>query len=392
MAADAQAEAGDHRGAPLTLQVDPAAPDAADGIAAQLAGCDPALVLLFGAPGAALDDLARGLRARLPVSCRLAGCSSAGEIGPAGYVTDCAVVVAFPAQAFRAELLVLADLPQIPVSDWMMRLRRMHAGFQPDPRRRVFGLLLADGLAGQEDVLVSTIDAALPGLPVLGGSAGDGLDFRRTTIIADAVVDSGIAVLALVETDLDIREVTFAHFSASEVRAVVTAAIPERRIILELNAEPAAQEYARLTGLAPDHLTPTEFARHPLMLRMGKCHHVRAIAGVTPEGGLSLMSAIDTGTVLRLGRAEDLTGGFARTLDALPHRPMMVLGFDCILRRLALERAGLTGMMSDLFARYRVAGFSTYGEQHSGMHVNQTFVGLAFLPPPARDDPHAAAR
>ena len=58
----------------------------------------------------------------------------------------------------------------------------------------------------------------------------------------------------------------------------------------------------------------------------------------------------------------------------------MVLGFDCILRRLALEREGLAQRMSDLLARYRVAGFNTYGEQHSGMHVNQTFVGLAFMP------------
>ena len=36
--------------------------------------------------------------------------------------------------------------------------------------------------------------------------------------------------------------------------------------------------------------------------------------------------------------------------------------------------------MAELFARYRVAGFNTYGEQHSGMHVNQTFVGLALMP------------
>ena len=30
-----------------------------------------------------------------------------------------------------------------------------------------------------------------------------------------------------------------------------------------------------------------------------------------------------------------------------------------------------------------MAGFNTYGEQHGGLHVNQTFVGLAFLEPDA---------
>ena len=46
--------------------------------------------------------------------------------------------------------------------------------------------------------------------------------------------------------------------------------------------------------------------------------------------------------------------------------------------------------MSDLFTRFRVAGFNTYGEQHSGMHVNQTFVGLAFMDHGAPGDSHAA--
>ncbi|MDO5704169.1 MAG: FIST N-terminal domain-containing protein [Paracoccus sp. (in: a-proteobacteria)] len=366
---------------PLTVEVRADAPDAAARIVALVAPCDPAIVLIFGPQGTAFEAVARGLRARLPANCTIAGCSSAGEIGPCGYASGSVVAVAFPSATFRGQAMVLRDLPFLPVSDWMADLRRMQAAFRPDPRRKTFGILLADGLAGQEDVLVATIEAALPALPVLGGSAGDGLDFRRTTLIADGEVTTDVAVFLMVETDLSVAEVTFAHFSLSDTLAVVTDAIPERRLILELNAEPAAAEYARLTGIPQDRLTPTEFARHPLLLKMGKRHHVRAIRGITEEGGLSLLSAIDTGTVLRLGRAEDLIHGFVGAIEALPRPPLMVLGFDCILRRLAIERAGLSATMSDMFARYRIAGFSTYGEQHSGMHVNQTFVGLAFMPP-----------
>ncbi|MDN3712767.1 FIST C-terminal domain-containing protein [Paracoccus cavernae] len=93
------------------------------------------------------------------------------------------------------------------------------------------------------------------------------------------------------------------------------------------------------------------------------------------------MSSIEAGTILRLGRVEDMTQGFADTLSALPRPPVMVLGFDCILRRLAIERAGMREEMSEIFARFRVAGFNTYGEQHNGMHVNQTFVGMALMQP-----------
>lgn len=41
----------------------------------------------------------------------------------------------------------------------------------------------------------------------------------------------------------------------------------------------------------------------------------------------------------------------------------------------------MTDVMADLFGRYRICGFNTYGEQISGMHVNQTFVGLALMEP-----------
>lgn len=375
---------------PVAVQADRKGADPGRVLLDGLRGADPGLVLVFGADGSDLTALDAVLRAGLPDGCVIVGCSSAGEIGPAGYATDSIVAIGFPSAHFRATALVLPRLDALPVSDWMAALRRLHAGFGPDPQRSLFGLLLVDGLAGQEDVLVATIDAALPSVPTLGGSAGDGLSFRQTWLLAQGQVITNAAVFLLVETDLAVSEVTFAHFSPTATRVVVTAAIPEKRRILELNAEPAAAEYARLTGIAPDALTPSEFARHPLLLRMGRHHHVRAISAQTEDGGLSLMSAIDTGTVLTLGRAEDMTQGFAEALASLPRPPLMVLGFDCILRRLALEREGLGDQMSDLLIRYRVAGFNTYGEQHSGMHVNQTFVGLAFMPGTDPTAPRAA--
>ncbi|WEF24366.1 FIST N-terminal domain-containing protein [Paracoccus sp. S3-43] len=375
---------------PVAVQADRGQADHGRILLDGLRGANPALVLVFGAHGPELAALDAALRAGLPEGCVIAGCSSAGEIGPSGYASGSVIAIGFPAAHFRASALVLPDLDALPVSDWMAALRRLQAGFGPDPQRSLFGLLLVDGLAGQEDALVATIDAALPSVPTLGGSAGDGLLFRQTWLLAQGEVVTNAAVFLLVETDLAVSEVTFAHFSPTDRRVVVTAAIPEKRRILELNAEPAAEEYARLTGIARDALTPTEFARHPLLLRMGRHHHVRAISAQTADGGLSLMSAIDTGTVLTLGRAEDMTQGFAEALAALPRPPLMVLGFDCILRRLALEREGLRDQMSDLLARYRVAGFNTYGEQHSGMHVNQTFVGLAFMPNADEAAPDAA--
>ncbi|MEF9604751.1 GfdT, partial [Paracoccus sp. PXZ] len=234
--------------------------------------------------------LGAALRELLGQGCRVVGCSSVGEIGPGGYCAETVTALGFPAASFRVGVCVLRDQALVPVSEWMSTLRRFHADFRPDLRRSSFGVLLADALARQEDVLTATLDAAIPGLPIVGGSSAEGMRFEPTCQMLDGVAHPGAALFLLVETDLAAAEVSFSHFSPTDRRAVVTAADRHNRIIMELNGEPAAQEYARLAGIPVDALTPTEFARHPLLLRTGRRHHVRAIRAITPEGGLQLLS------------------------------------------------------------------------------------------------------
>lgn len=351
---------------------------------AELAPADPALVLLFASPSAVLPQLADALHKGLPGACRVVGCSSAGELSCEGYSNGTAVAIGFPAASFRGEVLVLDDLSRLPVSTWMNGLRDLLADFRPDPARRLFGVLLVDGLSQQEEVLVATLDAALPHVMVLGGSAGDGINFSQTCVIVDDAALRDVAVFCLIETDLEVRDLIFDHFRATDTRMIVTRANPAQRLLLEINAEPAAEEYARIVGVPVAELSPLVFARHPLLVNMGGRYFVRSIRQRTEDGGLLLMSSIDTGAVMSLGLAEDLTEGFEAMLRDLPSTPSLILSFDCILRRLAMEHAGLGTAFKDIFSRYNMAGFNTYGEQHGGMHMNQTFVGLAFLEPPMR--------
>jgi hypothetical protein len=151
-------------------------------------------------------------------------------------------------------------------------------------------------------------------------------------------------------------------------------------VIRTINAEPAAEEYARLIGMPEAALGPQAFAAHPLLMRQAGRHVVRAIQAVTADRGLSLMSSVETGTTMTLGRAENPTESLAARMGELG-RTALILGFDCVLRRIALEQAGLGESIGQIYRDHRVVGFNTYGEQHGGLHVNQTFVGLAFLEP-----------
>jgi hypothetical protein len=56
----------------------------------------------------------------------------------------------------------------------------------------------------------------------------------------------------------------------------------------------------------------------------------------------------------------------------------MVLGFDCVLRRLDARNRQVFRDISELYRTNKVIGFGTYGEQYRSMHLNQTFTGIAF--------------
>jgi hypothetical protein len=87
---------------------------------------------------------------------------------------------------------------------------------------------------------------------------------------------------------------------------------------------------------------------------------------------------------LTLGRGKEIIRTLETGLavsDKDGEAPDFILGFDCYLRKLEIERKGLDGNASEQFRLHRVVGFSTYGEQHLGVHVNQTFVGVAFFRP-----------
>ena len=104
---------------------------------------------------------------------------------------------------------------------------------------------------------------------------------------------------------------------------------------------------------------------------------------VAPNGDLVFFSAIDEGLVLTLAEAQDMAAHLEGELTALARdtAPAAILACDCVLRRIEAQEKQLFGKISDILGRHRVTGFSTYGEQHGAVHVNQTMTGVAIYPP-----------
>lgn len=344
-----------------------------------------ALVLLFAGEGA---DLPR-LLARAPSlfgRCPIAGCTTAGELGEGGYADRSLVAVAFPEGGFAARTVLIDPVEAIDSRDMIARLQEARqdlwrgAGEMPQE----LAILLVDGMSGREEHLVASLAGGLGPVRIVGGSAGDWRAFRRTQVFCGQQLrDRSAAVLCLLRSRMAMRPFSFNSARPSRTQMVVTAADPAARAVLRINDEPAAAEYARLLDCDLGDLGPQMFATRPVMVRAGGRHFVRAIRGVGPEASLQFFGAVAEGMVLTLAKESDMAAHLADSLAGLSEggAPRMVLGFDCIFRRMDAEARQQMRPISDLLAAHRVAGFSTYGEQTGGMHVNQTLTGVAFYDP-----------
>ena len=366
--------------------------DVADPIGEIQSGLGPGpfeLVLLFINNQADFPALARQASAQLPAN-HVVACTTAGEIGETGYEEGQIVALAFGASQFRACCYPIDlshwDNPQSE-TDRLIRTRVALEENAPDFGSE-FAFVVVDGLSLREDELTGALAPGLGSMQLFGGSAGDGTEFRHTYIALDGEVMENAAIVSVVRSACPIKVFSLNHLSPTDVKMVVTDADPRHRIVREINAEPAAREYARIVGKMPEQLDQFTFAAHPVVVQVGARHHVRAIQRVNEAGELVFFSAIDDGMVLTLAESEDMASHLERELSRLSEdqEPQAILGCDCILRRLEAGQRQQLHKVSEVLRAHNVRGFSTYGEQSGGLHVNHTMTGVAIYPP-SPDDP-----
>ena len=340
-----------------------------------------ALLTLFVSPMFDFEAVAAEAQREYP-DCTVVACTTAGEIGQSGYDEGLMVATGYPRADFACIAILIDDLdsydPQETIDRIAVNRVRLQEAHSDKPSS--FAFLMVDGLSRREDVLSATIAPALRDTPLFGASAGDGLDFRHTRVALNGLVREKAAVLMQVRSRHRMVVFSHDHFAPSDVRMVVTEADPERRIVKSINAEPAAREYARIVGMDPEQLDRFTFAAHPVVVRLGDKHHVRAIQQVNDKGELVFFSAIDEGMVLTVAHPQGMRENLLDLLETLSRdgRPSNVIACDCILRRIEAERSQEIRALSGLLSDFNVTGFSTYGEQVGSLHVNQTMTGVAF--------------
>lgn len=353
-------------------------------IARAIAGRDLAGGMLFCSSRYPRDELAGHIREHLG-DFPLVGCTSAGELTSRGYDTDSLEFVGFPADAFTMRILHVTDLDGFDREGARRQIRHLAANarqesvFLGDALNQI-ALFLVDGLSHREEILTMTVQDALGEIPLIGGSSGDGLTFSQTGLLFDGQFHSDAALIAVLTSARPMHVFSENYYQPGPAKMVVTDADPEKRIVHEINAAPAAEEYRRLAGNPVDALDTAFFAAHPPMVRTGGTYHVRSIQSANADGSLTFYCAVDNGIVLTIGEPVDRIAQLAQFFKNLGDEIGeidRVLCFDCVLNRIDAENRQLARQVSDIYAANRVTGFNTYGEQFRAAHVNQTLSGLA---------------
>lgn len=316
-------------------------------------------------------------------SNNIIACTTAGEVCCGRYENKSIAGLSFKGEDFLFEKITLEDLENLDEELLKSSVETVKENENKlGAAAKSFGIVLIDGLSIKEEILCGFIGGIVGDIPVVGGSAGDGLEFNKTLVFGNKEFKDNSAVILFVTTTIPFEVFKIQHFKESDLKLVITEADPENRIVKEINGEPAAKAYSDLLGIDISEFSPTVYSRYPLMLKVGDEYFVRSIQKVNEDQSLTFYCAIDNGLVLTVADKKSLvanaTDFFQNVAERNVGNPECTLLFECILRRLEVMEMPNKAEVFELYEKNKTIGFHTYGEQFGNIHINQTLVGVVF--------------
>ncbi|GHV06195.1 hypothetical protein AGMMS50229_10550 [Campylobacterota bacterium] len=345
-------------------------------VSAQINGDDLSVVMVFCTHEYDLVALGKALEATF--NAPIIGCTTMGELlGSDGYMQNSLVCASIKSPDLKVSPIFIENLNEFAQTENPKELNDLAKA----DKNKNFMMLLIDGLSAMEERVLSRITETVKGVQLIGASAGDGLRMENTFVYFDGEFHRSAAVLAHFQTDLPFGFFHIHHFEPTDVRIVITAMNEATRTVFEINGLPAAEEYARTLGVTVDGLTRELYSANPLLLRVGGRYFARSIKTINPDGSITFLCALDRGLVMTLGRTkaiiENLKNELAHIKATIPNLAF-IFGSDCGLRRVEVSDLGLQQEAKEAISGYPFIGFSTYGEQLGGIHMNHTLIALAF--------------
>lgn len=351
---------------------------------AQLVGAEPMAVFFFCGDdhdGLAIDAK---LRTLFP-SAEVIGCTTAGEYTNKAYGQNGVSVMTLGRSKVVRCAAAMAEFDKGASVDVSVNeaCRALAQKLQVDLREldpaSWIGIVLNEGMKGNEEAVNATLGFVAPFLSFLGGSAGDNLKAKETRVFYQGVESMCGSVILLME--LAVPHVIVKSCSLEPTATKLLVNKVQGRVVYEIDGQLAVARYAEIVGSTPEQLNHPVFMANPLGVVIDGEPWVRAPIAVLPDGGLLFGCAIHEGSQLFLLRSTDLVGDTNRALQKgaaeLGREPSSALVFNCAHRFVEIQVKKLEPGFCEAISHYPVAGFNSYGESWLA-HMNQTMIALLF--------------
>lgn len=321
----------------------------------------------------------------------LIGCTTDGELsGTLGFQEDSITITVIAGHGLRAAVGVGENLSVDPVVAVASAVDALTIG----PDRPALVITLPEGLSRcGADVVIGALNERLgPGIPIVGGTAGDQWNFRRTLqFVGGRVLQDCVPLLAIFG-DLHASMGVSSGWVPIGHRGTVTDA--EGPVVRTIDGVPAMAFYQRYLG---PYIEATPEYPLGIFLSGGGQPVLRApIRSDSATGAITFTGDVPVGAVVQISEAarEDMLDACRRSaeaaLDGLEGRPVAAgLVFSCAARKQLLgTRTGAeVEILSALLpSNAPISGFYTYGEiaPVRGRVVadfhNETFVTVLLAP------------
>ena len=245
------------------------------------------------------------------------------------------------------------------------------------------GLIFFDGLCLGELIMKEFTTEKSLNMAFIGGAAADDLKFVKTLVSVDEKLSGdGLAVI-IMKMKIPFFFNHYVHYIPTGTSFTITKSDNMKRIVWEINGEPAASFYGKQIGVDPSRMDGGVFAKHPLgVANMGSVY-VRSPREVIDGNGIQFYCSIETGTSVQLLKQGDIISHAQNSLVNAGKYLSGIQGsilFNCVLRYLELKELNKLDDFNNVFNKNSLIGFNTYGEELF-THHNQTLTAVFFGTP-----------
>jgi len=252
----------------------------------------------------------------------------------------------------------------------------------PNCSKDSFAISLICGLLTAEENILSLMYHIIkdPDFMIAGGSAGDDLKFKATSVSLNGEVTQNGAVILFVKTHSKFKIFKENIFCKSGKTVMLTGVNPEVHSISSIDGQNPRRRYAQVLGISESKVEEA-LLDHPFGRVFGDEVFIASLINFDQTGKLTTYARVLQDSVQEILEPMDVPKITEETcksiLSEIP-RPSCVILFNCILRTIGFEKKHLQDTVNAIWKKYFpvYSGFSTYGEQFGHINSNQTLVAL----------------